>query len=363
MDLVAEMLLANLGRNHSQVVQATPICPRWTPRFSRLPIPAGKQSAFCADRLVNRMWDYPRYLRRWRDQCDYFHICDHSYAHLVHALPPERTGVFCHDLDCFRCLLHPRSEPRPRWFRAMSRHILRGLQKAAVVFYSTAELGRRLRECRLVDAGRLVYAPYGVSPEFTPNSEDLDTSVGERPDGVRLPFLLHVGSCIARKRVDTLLEVFARVRARQPELLLVQVGGEWTPPQREQIKRLGIGSAVRQQRGLDRRTLGALYRRARVVLQTSEAEGFGLPVIEALACAGVVVASEIPVLREVGGDGAVYCPVADVPCWVETVGRLLNHPATAPDRERRLAQAQRFSWANHAQNILQAYRPNGRRAA
>jgi glycosyltransferase involved in cell wall biosynthesis len=355
MDLVAEMLSTNLRTNHAQVVQATPIRPRWTPRFSRLPIPAGKQAAFSADRLVNRMWDYPRYLRRGLDRFDCFHICDHSYAHLVHVLPPERTGVYCHDLDCFRCLLDPKSEPRPRWFRALSRRILLGMQKAGVVFYSTAELGRRIREHGVVDPDRLVYAPYGVSAEFTPEPDALDSQIGLIPGGIEAPFLLHVGSCIPRKRIDVLLDVFASIRKRRPDLNLVQIGGQWTRAQQDKIDAHRLGSAVRQIREVDRFTVAALYRRAAVVLLPSEAEGFGLPVVEALACGAVPVVSDIPVLREVGGEAAVYCPVANGPRWLDAVNRLIVEPDAAPDRAVRIARARCFSWEKHAETILKAY--------
>jgi glycosyltransferase involved in cell wall biosynthesis len=105
--------------------------------------------------------------------------------------------------------------------------------------------------------------------------------------------------------------------------------------------------------------LAALYRQALGVLQPSEAEGFGLPVMEALACAVQVVASDIPVLREVGGDSVVYCPVADIDCWVETVDRMLARAPDRSDRARRIAQTERFSWARHAQTILLAYGRGG----
>jgi glycosyltransferase involved in cell wall biosynthesis len=78
--------------------------------------------------------------------------------------------------------------------------------------------------------------------------------------------------------------------------------------------------------------------------------------LEALACGAVVVASDIPVLREVGGDGAIHCPVGGISQWVNTIEKLLLDPSSAPDRTRRLAQAHRFSWDRHAQIILQAYR-------
>ncbi len=353
MDLVAEMLWTHLQGPRGPSVRAERIRPAMIRRATCLPWMNKKNAAFNADRLLNRFWDYPKHLRSRLQDFDYFHICDHSYAHLVHELPADRTGVYCHDLDCFRCLLEPDRERRPRWFRAMSRRILRGMQKAAVVFCSTRITERRILQLGLIDPARLIYAPYGISPEFVPSPNDPASEASHRPGND--PFLLHVGSCIPRKRIDVLLEVFAKVRTRLPELRLVQVGGPWTGEQLQQMTRLGIVSAIRQYSGLDRETLAQFYRQARIVLQPSEAEGFGLPLIEALACGAMVVASDIPVLREVGGDVAVYCPVADVASWAASIEKLLLDPAEAPDRNRRLAQAQRYSWDRHAETILRAY--------
>jgi glycosyltransferase involved in cell wall biosynthesis len=92
------------------------------------------------------------------------------------------------------------------------------------------------------------------------------------------------------------------------------------------------------------------------VLVPSEAEGFGLPVIEALACGAVVLASDLPVLREVGGEAIVYCPVGDAPAWVARAQRLLEHATEGPARAARLARAGEFTWASHARTIFAAYR-------
>ncbi len=348
MDLAAQMLYRQVVTGYASELRAECVCPRFHHRATCLPFVGKKRLALNTDRLANRLWDYPRQLRRRLHEFDLFHVVDHSYAQLVHLLPPERTGVFCHDLDTFRCLLEPAREPRPRWFRAVARRILHGLQKAAVVFHSTLETRRQVERFGLIDPQRLVHAPYGISPEFTTDDPEQD----EPPAS---PFLLHVGSCIPRKRMDVLLNVFAEVRAHYPELRLVKVGGPWLPQQRDQIDHLGIAAAITPHVGINRDALAKLYRQAVLVLMPSEAEGFGLPVIEALACGSIVVASDLAVLREVGGQATVYCPVGDVASWSQTVCRLLANPAQAPPRSARIAQAQRFSWAAHAETIVNAY--------
>jgi glycosyltransferase involved in cell wall biosynthesis len=347
MDLSAEMLLRGLA-DPALGLHAERVCPPFRHRATRVPLLGRRGAAFNADRVLNRFRDYPRHVRRIRSDFDLFHVCDHSYAQLVHELPVERCGVYCHDLDAFRCLLEPPREPRPRWFRALARRCLGGLQKAAVVFHSTLAVRRQIEAHGLVDPARLVHAPYGIADEFHPDTE------GATPprDG---PFLLHVGSCIPRKRIDVLLDVFAALRSRFPGLRLVKVGAAWSPAQQAQIERLGLAGVVVPYNNLARAEVAALYRSASVVLLPSEAEGFGLPVIEALACGAVVVASDLPVLREVGGPAAVYCPVGDVAAWAEVVSRVLTDLRSAPLRPDRLAWARRFSWAAHARTVAEAY--------
>jgi glycosyltransferase involved in cell wall biosynthesis len=353
------MLDAKLRQRHAEEFSVALWRPSYRRRFSRLPVARGVGRN--ADRLLNRMVDYPRWLTRQvrRDPSDVYHVCDHSYAHLVHALPAGRVGVFCHDLDTFRSILTPSAEPRPAWFRYMARRVLDGLRKAAVVFHSTAAVRAQILEHQLVAPDRLVAAPYGHNEEFTPH--DAGAAVVAAPVRAALTgsrFLLHVGSCIPRKRVDVALDVLARLRDElREDVRLVKVGGEWTTAQREQIERLGLPRAIVHLTNVDRPSLAALYRAAAVVVQPSDAEGFGLPVIEALACGAAVIASDIPPLREVGGDAVLYCPVGDVERWTRTTALVLRcDPPGPPPVERRLAQAARFSWDRHAETIAGAYR-------
>jgi glycosyltransferase involved in cell wall biosynthesis len=356
MDLCGDMLLNHLAREGPLAVEATRVCPPFRRFAARIPVVGRGGAAFNADRALNRFVHFPRQARRVSDQFDLFHIADHTYSQLVHVLPAGRTGVYCHDLDAFRCLLDPLAQPRSQWFRALSQRILNGLRKAAVVFHSTATVCEEIKRAELIDPDRLVLAPYGVSPEFTHSTL---SHTAARPSCLAevegRPWLLHVGSCVPRKRVEVLLDVVATIRETMPDLRLVKIGGEWTADHRERIARLGLTGAITHVRGLPRAELAEVYRRAPVVLVTSGAEGFGLPVIEALGCGAVVVASDIPALREAGGPAANYAPVGDIGAWSDLVAKLLTNPAAAPPRASRLTWSSHFTWTAHAQIISRAY--------
>ena len=118
MDLVAEMLLLNLRTPEARTVDATELRPRLTPRLTRLPLLRSAAAADTADRIINRVWDYPRWLAPQIGEYDLFHIVDHSYAHLARQLPVGRTVISCHDVDAFRGVLPVRTGDRSwseRW--------------------------------------------------------------------------------------------------------------------------------------------------------------------------------------------------------------------------------------------------------
>jgi glycosyltransferase involved in cell wall biosynthesis len=363
MDLVGEMLIKHLSESAGAAVRATRLCPPMKRRLTRLgPFGAGRL-AFNLDRVANRLWDYPRWLRRRRADFDVFHVIDHSYSQLVHQLPAERTVVTCHDLDTFRAVLQPETERRSRPFRAMVRHTLSGFRSAARVTCPSAAIREEIVAGGLLPPERVVVVPNGVHPACCPEPEPVADAVVRDLLGhsVGAPELLHVGSTIPRKRIDVLLRVFAGVRRGLPGARLVRVGGEFTPKQERLVRTLGLESSIVVLPFLGREVLAAVYRRAALVLQPSEREGFGLPVAEAMACGTPVVASDLPVLREVGGRAAAYCEVADVYAWMETVVDLLDERDRSPKRwaARKVAgstQAARFTWAEYARRMVEVYR-------
>ena len=362
MDLVADMLLDRLQREHGATVEPTLIRPSLRRRATRLPVLQRDTRAFGVDRIANRMWDYPRVVGGLADRFDLFHVVDHSYAQLVHRLPEGRTLVTCHDLDTFRSVLEPDLEPRSAWFRAMSRHILGGLKKAGHVACDTAATREAVIRKAGVSADRATVVHNGPHPSCTPSPDVLAEREASRLLGRsgRAIDVLHVGSTIARKRVDLLLGIVAEVRKTRPSLRLIRVGGPFTAEQRTLARDLGILDAVIVLPVLDRSTLAAVYRRSAVVLMPSEREGFGLPVLEALACGTPVVASDIPALREVAAAAATYCALDDLSEWARAVDRLIEERTAAPAqwalrKEAAVRRASAFSWSRYATNVMAIY--------
>lgn len=361
MNLVADALIEGLAAAHADRFSAARVCPPLRRRFSREGESAGRR--FNADRLFNRFLDYPRHVARRRAEFDLFHVVDHSYAQLVHQLPAERTVVTCHDLDTFRCLLEPESEPRSRAFKAMTRRVLEGLRKAARVACASAHTRDVLVAHGILPSARVEVVYNGVSRAFAPVPDaeadaEADRLLGpRRADSVDL---LHVGSTIGRKRIDLLLRVFACVRREFPRARMLRAGGEFDDSQLRLIEELRLGGSIVVLPFLEERTLAAVYRRAALLLQPSEREGFGLPVVEAEASGLPVLASDLPVLREVGGRAASYRAVGDVRAWAEAAVGLLKERAEDPARweSRRadgVSHAAQFSWDEYALRMASIY--------
>lgn len=357
MDLVAEMLLRFLPEQDAAPVEPVLVRPAFGPRLPRLRRGGAPPTA---ERIVHRFWDYPRWLARHRPDVELFHVVDHSYAHLAHVLPRDRVVVTCHDVDAFLPLVAP-SATESRLPRLLVRRVLTGLQRAALVACVSRSTRDALAEHALVPEERLVVIPNGTHPSCTPepDPEASHRLAANLPaDGVRID-LLHVGSTIPRKRIEFLLDVFAALHRRRPALRLLRVGG-LTRTQRAHADSLGIGAHVIELPELDRQTLAAAYRHAALVLLPSSREGFGLPLIEALGCGTPVVASDIEVLREVGGDAAEYCPPDDPAAWCATVERLLDEREAAGEpwqarRRRARARGAAFSWRATATQLAARY--------
>ncbi len=362
MDLMGDMLYRSFSAEHAAAIEVEQLRPVLRGRLSKIPGLGRSGFSRNADRLLNRFHDYPVWLKQRAASFDVFHIVDHSYSQLVLELPAERTVVTCHDLDTFRCVLEPERDPRPAWFRAMVGRTLNGFRRAAHVLTVSQATREELLRHDIFPAERVTVVPNGVHPSCStapdPVADRLADGLLAAPPGT--PWLLNVGSTLPRKRLDVLVRAFAAIHREMPEARLVRVGG-LTAAQLQLATELNVKHLILCLPYLERDVLAAVYRRSTLLMHTADAEGFGLPLVEAMACGCPVAASDLPVLREVGGDAAEYCHVADVDAWEQAVVPLLREKIQNPAkwagrRAAGMARAGLFSWDENARQTAEIYR-------
>ena len=361
MDLVAEMTLMHLRQGPYEHILADMITPPYRKIFQS--IFGQRKWAWNLDRLINRRIILRQGVLRSLKikHYDVIYIVDHSYAHLVNIIkknfPEIPVVIMCHDLDAVSVLDEPchgiRMKKRLlRWF---SRPILEGLSNANLIITGsdTVRDSILMKYKSRIQPLQLMTNPYGIATEFHANCEVLQEKMAISSG----PVILHVGSVIPRKRIDVLLNAVAIIAEQVETMTLIRIGGDFTTDQKELVRSLGLVDRVRVMPRLTRVEVADWYRRSDVVLITSEAEGFGLPVIEALACGASVVVSDIDVLRETGGRFVQYAPVGDSEKFARLAVEQIRDSGKGGGQGRSAdgltSHLERYQWAVHLERLVE----------
>ena len=170
-------------------------------------------------------------------------------------------------------------------------------------------------------------------------------------------FFLYVGINKPHKNLESLIAAYAALTGSKPALVIAGPWDERYPEPRALAARLGLETAVRFLGPVGEADLPGLYAAATAFVFPSRYEGFGLPVLEAMACGTPVACSNVSSLPEVAGDAALFFAPDDTPALTGVLRRLSDDSALCADlRARGLAQAARFSWPLTAQRTLEVYR-------
>ncbi len=180
---------------------------------------------------------------------------------------------------------------------------------------------------------------------------------------INRPFILCVGNLGARKNQRQLVRAYARLaRATPHDLVLVGKqawGGDRVV---EEIRALGIGDRVHMTGFVTQEELLGLYNRATFSVYPSFYEGFGLPVLESMACGTPVITSVVSSMPEIAGDAALLVDPADEDALGAAMARLLGSAELCVRlREAGLARSRQFSWADAAARTVEVYRRAARR--
>jgi glycosyltransferase involved in cell wall biosynthesis len=214
---------------------------------------------------------------------------------------------------------------------------------------------REIQRVYRVPADRIAVTYLAADPTFTASADGRAVAECAGLLGTTDPFILFVGTMYRRRRVADLIRAFDIVAAKRSDVRLILVGSD---PDREAAH--GLLSAAAADRvtllpHVEESALRSLYQACTASVYLSEYEGFGLPVIEAMACGAPVVTSSTASLPEVAGDAALAVPLDDVASLAGALSRILGDPTLVADlRERGRLQADRFRWDRTARQILTA---------
>lgn len=200
---------------------------------------------------------------------------------------------------------------------------------------------------------------HGVEERFRARNPQETRAVLDRY-GIGSSYLLYVGCIEARKNLSRLLEAFARVRkGGYPSFELVMAGnpGEGADTVFQTVGKLGLEECVRIVGYVQQEDLPFLYTGAEIFLFPSLYEGFGMPVLEAMACGTPVVASSVTSIPEVAGEAALLVDPHSVESISSAIQSLLGDPSLRKAYAHKgIVRAGEFTWEKAAKQTLEVYR-------
>jgi glycosyltransferase involved in cell wall biosynthesis len=279
---------------------------------------------------------------------------------LYHAtdfvLPPllgdVKSIVTVHDLSFVRVP----GAASPSLKAYLDRVVPNSVLRASYVLVDSEATLRDVVDVYGIDLARLGVLYCGVSSYFVPSV--LEMTIRSSYQMPERPYIFTVGTIQPRKNYARLVQALAILRSRNYDLSLVIAGGHgWLEdPIYETIRDAGMSDFVHFIGFARDDDLPALYSGAICVAFPSLYEGFGLPVLEGMACGTPVVTSNVSSLPEVAGDAALMVDPYDVEAIADAIQRVIDDEALRQTMiERGFAQARRFTWERSARQLLTIY--------
>ncbi|MET0791315.1 MAG: glycosyltransferase family 1 protein [Polyangiaceae bacterium] len=242
---------------------------------------------------------------------------------------------------------------RARFYQAGMRQALAHATRLIAVSQATAD---RIIAVSPGSSGRVRVIHNAAGPAFRPPADlEAATRDAARLIGSDRPYYLVVGKNEPYKGHQLVLEAFAR-EAREDELLVLVQRTRRGAGLERLAERLGIVSKLRWLPTLSELELVTVLQGARALLQPSLVEGFGIPVLEAMAAGCPVIASDTPALVEVLGGAGLHARVGDAAGLATAMAKLRDPALRSELRERGLERARAFSWDSAARDTLEVYR-------
>jgi glycosyltransferase involved in cell wall biosynthesis len=308
-----------------------------------------------SEQWLYRIWyrlRLPLSIQRFTGKLDLFHSPDFVLPPTGDAIP---TLLTVHDLSFIH---YPEVYPEVL-VKYLNKVVPRSVERATHILADSAATKQDLMALWDVPDEKVTVLYSGVSQAFTRVEDEARiTAVRDKYHLGEAPYLLSVGTVQPRKNYQMLIQAFAPLADQFPHNLYIAGGKGWLYDEMmAEIEKQGLTERVRFIGFVDDADLPTLYSGADLYLFPSLYEGFGLPMLEAMACGVPVIASNVSSLPEVGEETAVMLPPHDRQSWTETIAKILT---SSIQQEQMISagyqQIKKFSWEKSSQQLLEIYR-------
>lgn len=232
------------------------------------------------------------------------------------------------------------------------------VRRAAAIIAPSVSAGQEIAFAYRIPSERVWVTHEGVDARFRPMEAPTATLARY---GLRRPYVLFVGTAGPRKNLERLLEAFARACRASPaldeQLVVAGPSGRLATPLGALARSLGVANRLVLPGWIEEQDLPAIYAGARCLCYASLAEGFGLPILEAMACGTPVLTSNCSSMPEIAGDAALLADPLSVESIAEGLTRLLTDEPLRRDLVARgLEHARGFTWEGTAMATARVYR-------
>ena len=316
------------------------------------------QSGSGIKKYYETFWRHPRAVAR--ADADIFHVIDQCESHIVYGLhqADKPVVVTCHDLVQF---IYPEILlDQSRWpalSMATWKYSVKGMTKADRVIAVSTNTAQDLTRFLEIESAGTTVIPNGLNTAFRalPSQEVAEVRSRYLPTPDTF-CLLNVGSTHLRKNILTVLKVLKVLKDRGIAVCLWRTGDKFTKEQQAFIQAHDLESEILDLGCPDIAHLIQIYNAADVLIAPSLYEGFGLTVVEAMACATPVITSNVSSLPEVVDDAAILVDPLDVEAIVAAVCRLQQDPNYYRQLVAKgLRRSQFFRWQQTAEQVARVY--------
>ncbi|WP_309739448.1 MULTISPECIES: glycosyltransferase family 1 protein [unclassified Chamaesiphon] len=309
-------------------------------------------------KYYERFWRYPQAVRQ--QVADIFHIVEPCDANIAYWLQNSGSPIVvtCHDLanyffpDNLQGSVQLPIVSKRAWLYSVN-----GMRYADHLISVSSATASDTTEILEIDPTQITVIPNAVEDIFGPLPKSAIAAYRQQQHISPATFcLLNVGSNHPRKNIDTILEAIAILKDRQLPIAFWKAGADFTSAQQQFIQDRGLESIVRYFGKPDKSTLLQLYNAADVLVAPSLYEGFGMTLLEAMACGTPAITSNASAMPEVVGDAGVLVAPTSADEIAAAAIRLYHEPQFYQELvDRGLERVKAFTWERNAECVAQVY--------